>query len=84
MRLLSPVQLLPLRRLRVDDYFIYSGSALRSSACTDCVRLHQLRSLTMGDNGKSGDVVTQSSTGYSFKPVFMFISCMIMNIVMFN
>jgi hypothetical protein len=38
----------------------------------------------MGDNGKSGDVVTQSSTGYSLKPMFMFISCIIMNIVMFN
>jgi hypothetical protein len=38
----------------------------------------------MGDNGKSGDAVTQSSTGYPLKPMFMFISCRIMNIVMFN
>jgi hypothetical protein len=83
-RLLAPVRLLPLRRLRVNDYFIYSGSALRSSACIDCARLHRLRSLTMGDNGKSGDAVTQSSTGYSLKPMFMFIGCIIMNIVMFN
>jgi hypothetical protein len=35
----------------------------------------------MGDNGKSGDAVTQSSTTYSLKPMFMFISCIIMNIV---
>jgi hypothetical protein len=83
-RLLAPVRLLPLRRLPVNDYFIYNGSALRSSACIDCVRLHRLRSLTMGDNGKSGDTVTQSSTGHSLKPMFMFISCIIMNIVMFN
>jgi hypothetical protein len=38
----------------------------------------------MGDNGNSGDVVTQTSTGHSLKPMFMFISCVIMNIVMFN
>jgi hypothetical protein len=37
----------------------------------------------MGDNGNSGDAVTQTSTGYSLKPMFMFISCIIMNIVMF-
>jgi hypothetical protein len=38
----------------------------------------------MSDIEKSGDVVTQPSTGYSLKPMFMFISCIIMNIVMFN
>jgi hypothetical protein len=38
----------------------------------------------MGDNGDSGDVFTQTSTGYSLKLMFMFISCIIMNIVMFN
>jgi hypothetical protein len=38
----------------------------------------------MGDNRNSGDAITQSSTGYSLKPMFMFISCIIMNIVMFN
>jgi hypothetical protein len=38
----------------------------------------------MGDNRNSGDAVTQTSTGYSLKPMFMFISCIIMNIVMFN
>jgi hypothetical protein len=83
-RLLAPVRLLPLRRLRANDYFICSGSALRSSACIDCVRLHRLRSLTMSDIRKSVDAVTQPSTGYSLKPMFMFISCIIMNIVMFN
>jgi hypothetical protein len=79
---------------QTNDYFLYvdyermttssTAGVLRSSACIDCVRLHRLRSLTMGDNRKSGDVVTQSSTGYSLKPMFMFISCIIMNIVMFN
>jgi hypothetical protein len=94
-RLLAPIRLLPLcqwqtnerllplRRLRANDYFTYSGSALWSSACIDYVRLPRLRSLTMGDNGNSGDAVTQTSTGYSLKPMFMFISCIIMNIVMF-
>jgi hypothetical protein len=43
-----------------------------------------LRSLTTGDNGNSDDAVTQTSTGYSLKPMFIFISCIIMNIVMFN
>jgi hypothetical protein len=38
----------------------------------------------MGDNRNSGDAVTQTSTGYSLKPMFMFISCIIINIVMFN
>jgi hypothetical protein len=38
----------------------------------------------MGDNRNSGDVVTQTSTGYSLKLMFIFISCIIMNIVMFN
>jgi hypothetical protein len=38
----------------------------------------------MGDNGNSGDAVTQTSTGYFLKQMFMFISCIIMNIVMFN
>jgi hypothetical protein len=38
----------------------------------------------MGDNGNSGDAVTQTSTGYFLKPMFMFISCIIMNIVMFD
>jgi hypothetical protein len=54
-QLLTPVRLLPLRRrrmnerllpllrLRANDYFTYSGSALRSSTCIDCVRLHPLR-----------------------------------------
>jgi hypothetical protein len=95
-RLLAPVRLLPLRRqqanerllplhrLRANDYFTYSRSALRSSACNDCVRLLQLRSLMMGDNGNSGDAVTQTSTRYFLKQMFMFISCIIMNIVMFN
>jgi hypothetical protein len=36
----------------------------------------------MGDNGNSGDVVTQTSTGYFL--MFMFISCIIMITVMFN
>jgi hypothetical protein len=84
MRLLAPVRLLPLRQLRANDYFIYSESALRSSACIDCVRLLRLRSLTMGDNGNSGDAVTQTSTGYFLKQMFMFISCIIKNVVMFN
>jgi hypothetical protein len=77
-------RLLPLRRLRANDYFTYSGSALRSSACIDCVRLLRLRSVTIGDNGNLGDAVTQTSTGYFLKQMFMFISCIIMNIVMFN
>jgi hypothetical protein len=38
----------------------------------------------MSDIGKSGDAVTQPSTGYFLKLMFMFISCVIMNIVMFN
>jgi hypothetical protein len=38
----------------------------------------------MGDNLNSGDAVTQTSTGYSLKQMFMFIGCIIMNIVMFN
>jgi hypothetical protein len=38
----------------------------------------------MGDNGNSDDAVTQTSTGYFLKQMFMFISCIIMNIVMFN
>jgi hypothetical protein len=83
-RLRTNERLLPLRRLRANDYFIYIGSALRSYACIDCVRLHRLRSLTMSDIGKSGDVVTQPSTGYFLKPMFIFISCIIMNIAMFN
>jgi hypothetical protein len=57
---------------------------MRSSACINCVRLLRLRSLTMGGNGNSGDAVTQTSTGYFLKQMFMFISCIIMNIVMFN
>jgi hypothetical protein len=44
-RLLAPVRLLPLRRLRTNDYFIYSGSSLRPSAYIDLERLHRLRSL---------------------------------------
>jgi hypothetical protein len=43
-----------------------------------------LRSLIMGDNGNSGDAVTQTSARYFLKQIFMFISCIIMNIVMFN
>jgi hypothetical protein len=38
----------------------------------------------MGDNGNSGDAVTQTSTEYFLKQMFMFISCIIMSIVMFN
>jgi uncharacterized membrane protein len=38
----------------------------------------------MGDNGSSSDAVTQTSTGYFLIQMFMFISCIIMNIVMFN
>jgi hypothetical protein len=38
----------------------------------------------MGDNGSSSDTVTQTSTGYFLIQMFMFISCIIMNIVMFN
>jgi hypothetical protein len=38
----------------------------------------------MGDNGNSGDTVTQTSTGYFLNQMFMFISCIIMNIVLFN
>jgi hypothetical protein len=38
----------------------------------------------MGDNGNSGDAITQTSTGYFLNQMFMFISCIIMNIVMFN
>jgi hypothetical protein len=37
----------------------------------------------MSDIGKSSDVVTLPSTRYLLKLVFMFISCIIMNIVMF-
>jgi hypothetical protein len=66
-----------------NDHFIYNESALRSSTCIDCVRLLRLRSLTMGDNGNSGYAVTQTSTEYFLKQMFMFISCIIMNIVMF-
>jgi hypothetical protein len=89
-RLLAPERLLPLRqrqaneRLRANDYFTYNGSALRSPTCIDCVRLHRLRSLTIGDNGNSGDAVTQTSTWYFLNQMFMFISCITMNIVMFN
>jgi hypothetical protein len=82
-RLLANEWPLPLRQLQVNNYFIYNGSALRSS-CIDCVRLYRLRSLTMSDIGMSGDAVTQPSTGYSLKLVFMFISCLIMNRFMFN
>jgi hypothetical protein len=38
----------------------------------------------MGDNGNSGDAVTQTSTGYFLSQMFMFISCIIMSIVIFN
>jgi hypothetical protein len=38
----------------------------------------------MSDIRKSGDVVTLPSTGYFLKLVFMFISCIIINIFMFN
>jgi hypothetical protein len=38
----------------------------------------------MGDNGSSSDAVTQTSTGYFLIQMFMFISCIIMNIVIFN
>jgi hypothetical protein len=38
----------------------------------------------MGDKGNSGDAVTQTSTGYFLNQMFMLISCIIMNIVMFN
>jgi hypothetical protein len=38
----------------------------------------------MSDIGKSGDAGTLPSTGYFLKLVFMFISCIIMNIFMFN
>jgi hypothetical protein len=38
----------------------------------------------MCDNGNSGDVVTQTSTGYFLNQMFVFISCIIMNFVMFN
>jgi hypothetical protein len=38
----------------------------------------------MSDIGKSGDAVTKPSTGYFLKLMFMFISCIVMNIVMFN
>jgi hypothetical protein len=83
-RLLAPVRLLRLRQLQTNDYFVYNGSSLRSSACIDLVRVHRLRSLTMSDIGKSSDVVTLPSTRYFLKLVFMFIRCIIMNIFMFN
>jgi hypothetical protein len=38
----------------------------------------------MSDIGKSGNAVTLPSTGYFLKLLFMFISCIIMNIFMFN
>jgi hypothetical protein len=38
----------------------------------------------MGDNGNSGDAVTQTSTRFFLNQMFMFISCIVMNIVMFN
>jgi hypothetical protein len=38
----------------------------------------------MSDIRKSGDAVTQPSTRYLLKLMFMFNSCIIMNIVMFN
>jgi hypothetical protein len=38
----------------------------------------------MNDIRKSGDAITQPSTGYILKLLFMFISCIIMDIVMFN
>jgi hypothetical protein len=38
----------------------------------------------MSDIGKTGDAVTLPSTWYFLKLVFMFISCIIMNIFMFN
>jgi hypothetical protein len=38
----------------------------------------------MGDNRKSSDAVIQSSTGYSLKSMFMFISYIIINIIMIN
>jgi hypothetical protein len=38
----------------------------------------------MGDNRNSGDAVTQTCTGYFLNQMFMFISCIIMDIVMFN
>jgi hypothetical protein len=38
----------------------------------------------MGDNGNSGGAITQTSTGYFLNQMLMFISCIIMNIVMFN
>jgi hypothetical protein len=38
----------------------------------------------MGDNGNLGDAVTQTSTWYFLNQMFIFISCIIMNIAMFN
>jgi hypothetical protein len=38
----------------------------------------------MGDNENSCDAITQTSIGYFLKTMSMFISCIIMNIVMFD
>jgi hypothetical protein len=38
----------------------------------------------MGDNENSGGAITQTSTWYFLNQMFMFISCITMNIVMFN
>jgi hypothetical protein len=38
----------------------------------------------MGDNVNSGDAITQTSTWYFLNQMFMFISCINLNIVMFN
>jgi hypothetical protein len=38
----------------------------------------------MSGSEKSSDSVTLPFTGYSLKPMFIFINCTIMNIVMFN
>jgi hypothetical protein len=71
-RLLAPVRLrrlrtnellLPLRRLWANDYFVYRGSALRSSTCIDFIRLHLLRLLYNEWYRKVGWRVTQPSTG---------------------
>jgi hypothetical protein len=98
--LLTAVRLLPLHRLQTTtsptltsyDYFVYNRKlglhCDHLPALTSCSYIgwgHSTISMTdPSDSGKSADSVTLPSTGYFLRLMFMFISCIIMNIFMFN
>jgi hypothetical protein len=84
-RLLAPVRILPLCRLRTTTSST-AGSSLRSSTCTEGYIDWGHFTISMtdpSDSEKSGDAVTLPSTGYILNLVFMFISCIITHILMF-